>query len=204
MAFDTTDLNALNRHFKSLSELRKVLVFMPPKLLLAVTLAMLKNSDHSRLNGAYEKICEDIDDGKPLTFASVQTVCASRLKRRDKSARTRNAVDTPDTLPAKSYAGSTTGTAKNKWIKKGLAPETAVFAAMLDRNGVSPKEVLRECVIQSYQDDRVLSALSTACALISRDCTRLMTFPEPTGKLLCLGAHRGFPHGKAAVSLLSH
>ena len=34
---------------------------------------------------------------------------------------------------------------------------------MLDRNGVRPKDALKEYGIQSYQDDRALKALSTAC-----------------------------------------
>lgn len=167
MAFDSTDLDDMNRHFKSLSELRKILAFMPAQnindVLLAVTLAMLKNSDHSRLNASYEKICDDIDAGKPLTFASVQTICASRLKRGKERARTRHAGDTPGTSPAKSSAGSTVGNGKNRWIKKGLAPETAVFAAMLEKNDVRPQDALKEYGITDYGDERVHNALMTAC-----------------------------------------
>ena len=134
-------------------------------VLLAFTLAMLKNSDHSRLNSAYEKICDNIDAGQPLTFASVQEVCSRRLASSSRSARNRHAGGTPGTSPAKSSAGSKTGNSfsKNKWIDRGMPTETAVFAAMLERNDIRPKDVLREAGISRYTDERAHGCLFQAC-----------------------------------------
>ena len=44
-----------------------------------------------------------------------------------------------------------------------MHPEPAVFAAMLERNGVKPRDVLEEHGISSWKDDRVMRALSVAC-----------------------------------------
>ena len=40
-------------------------------------MAMLKNSDHPRLHTTYDKICDDIDGDKDLTFDMVQKTCAT-------------------------------------------------------------------------------------------------------------------------------
>jgi len=166
MAFDSTDHDAVNIHFKSISELRQVLAFMPPQtiddVLLAVTLAMLKKSDHSRLHSAYEKICDDIDAGKPLTFDSVSEIYSRRLAGRRRSPRTRHAGGTPGTSPAKSSAGSKHSN-KNKWIDRGMPTETAVFAAMLERNDIRPKDVLKDAGISRYTDERAHGCLFQAC-----------------------------------------
>jgi hypothetical protein len=47
--------------------------------------------------------------------------------------------------------------------QKGLAPETAVFAAMLEKNDVRPQDALKEYGITDYGDERVHNALMTAC-----------------------------------------
>ena len=72
---------------------------------------------------------------------------------------------TPGTSPAKSTTSSTSGRtqAKSKWIQRGCAPEAAVYAAMLERNGEKPKRVLQESGVQSFSDDRAFKVMATAC-----------------------------------------
>ena len=158
--------DAVNVLFKDINELRKMLAYMPKQsvddVLLAVTLAMLKAS---KLYDAYNKIRDDIDDGKSPTFESVRTACATKLrKHQPRPARTPRG-DTPGTSPAKSTTSSMSGRthAKSKWIQKGCTPEAAIYAAMLDRNGEKPKQVLREAGVQSFSDERAFKVMATAC-----------------------------------------
>ena len=40
---------------------------------------------------------------------------------------------------------------------------SAIYAAMLDRNGEKPKQVLREAGVQSFSDERAFKVMATAC-----------------------------------------
>ena len=52
---------------------------------------------------------------------------------------------------------------ESQWMPKGILYAGKPLPVISDRNGVRPKDALKEYGIQSYQDDRALKALSTAC-----------------------------------------
>ena len=52
---------------------------------------------------------------------------------------------------------------ESQWMPKGILYAGKPLPVISDRNGVRPKDVLREYGIQRYDDERAHRALSTAC-----------------------------------------
>jgi hypothetical protein len=66
----------------------------------SVILATLKSSNNRALCTAYDQILDDLDDDKDLTFAHIQTVCASQFRQtKERHPEPSHCADTPRATP---------------------------------------------------------------------------------------------------------
>jgi hypothetical protein len=107
----------------------------------SVILATIKSSNNRALRTAYDQILDDLDDGKDLTFAHIQTVGARQFRRtKERHSNPPYRTDTPRAIPRTSPVKPEQ---YNKHKRQG-GNDLAVFLCnTLEQHGEQPGKVLR-------------------------------------------------------------
>ena len=93
--WDGDSKSAVNHHFASVTELHHTMGYIGnlsiEDVLKSVLMATLKASTNHSLRDTYQKVLDDLDDDKDLSFALIQDACARQFRRHpDERQSTRN------------------------------------------------------------------------------------------------------------------
>jgi hypothetical protein len=128
----------------------------------SVILATLKSSENSVLCAAYDQILDDLDDGKDLPFAHIQTIGARPFRRRKERRpgtphRAETSRATPRTSPAQPEQ-------YNKYQRQGGNELAAFLCSTLEQHCEQPGKVLRRAglVVAEWNEPASVTALFMA------------------------------------------
>jgi len=110
MTWNGDSKNAVNEHFKQVSSIRKAFSYMDKLTIddvfrsVMMTFWLPSNPLTTVFFSPHDKIMDDLDDDKNLTFAHFQTICVCQFRRRKDRTAPPPRADTPRTTPLTSPA----------------------------------------------------------------------------------------------------
>ena len=109
MTWNGDSKNAVNEHFKQVSSIRKAFSYMDKLTIddvfrsVMMTFWLPSNPLTTVFFSPHDKIMDDLDDDKNLTFAHFQTICVCQFRRRkDRTDPPRDRTDTQLATPRSS------------------------------------------------------------------------------------------------------